>query len=465
MKKKYKVLIGNMGVFAVGNLVVKLFSFFLMPLYTSILTTEQYGISEILNNAVELILPVATLCIVDALYRYSIDDDVNYNILFTNTCLVAFTGTGIVSVATFIVGFGTHYKYVFDFLILFIATVFYQVTTQFARGLGYTKRFAFYGVMNAFTLCVSNIILLFIFKGGVKAYLSSFSIAHLLTAIIAFISSKEYQYFNLNQFNKSLLREMLKFSIPNVPNIISWWINNVSDRYILLFFTGAETVGLYTAASKLPAMINVFSSVFQQAWQYSTAKEIENEENEFFNDVFRIYSHGIIVLCALLVACNKVICSVILKADFYNAWNYSPLLLFAATLGSISTYFGAFYGAKKSNTMAMISTLTGALVNIAANFFLIPSLGGIGAAIATAISYFIVMVIRMIDITKKVNIFINYKIFVFQLIILIISVVSSTIYNNFISIVFELICMLLIFLSDRKLVKLYFQWGRNHLIR
>ena len=267
---RYKVLLSNTAVFAVGNILVKLIAFFLMPLYTSALTTEEYGVSELLNSTTEIIIPLTTVCIIDALYRFSIDKDADYKELFANSLKIILLGDIVVLIGCVIAQWILGYAYSYYFLILYICTTFYKLTTQFARGLGHVKRYAFYGVLNVLMLVLCNVILLLELDGGIEAYLLSFSIAYGVAGVTAFIISGEYKYFCLRVKNTEQLKAMLKYSIPNIPNMISWWINSVSDRYILLFFWNTGIVGMYTAAGKLPAMINLVSSIFQQAWQYST---------------------------------------------------------------------------------------------------------------------------------------------------------------------------------------------------
>lgn len=187
-------------------------------------------------------------------------------------------------------------------------------------------------------------------------------------------------------------------------------------------FWGSSITGLYTAASKLPAIINMITSIFQQAWQYSIFTEIRARDNKyFFTNIFKVYTYLCVVICAGLIAINKFLCRFLLQADFYSAWKFVPLLLLAATFGCIATYFGTFYNAIKNNKMLMISTIVGALVNIFFNFLLIPSLGGLGAAIATVISYFTVIIMRILNICKfiEIEIDINIQRLTFQLAVII----------------------------------------------
>ena len=455
MKNKYSLLLSNTIIFGLGNLLVKLISFFLMPLYTSVLTAEEYGIAELLNSSIEIILPIASLCIVEALYRFSIDEDQNHDILFANSLIITFAGDILVLIISFIIYKLFNYQYSFEFALLYICISFYKIVIQFARGLGHTKKYAFYGVLNTLLLFLSNYILLVIYKGGISAYLLSFSISYGITGIIAFIVSKEYKFLHFKKYNKKVMKEMLKYSLPGIPNMLSWWVNNVSDRYIILLFYGSGMAGLYTAASKLPSMINVFTSVFQQAWQYSTSKEIASKDNSiFFSNVFKIYSFGCTFLCLLLITFNKFICFIILKEEFYVAWKFVPILLLAATFGCFSTFFGTFYNALKNNKMLMISTIIGAGTNIILNMILIPLFGGLGAAVATAISYLVIVLIRIKNIQKYIKLNINKENLIIKILILIICSISASFTNSSVIYYICIVSLLILVIMDFNTLKL-----------
>ena len=89
-----RLLLGNTLVFALGGLAVKAVSLVLMPLYTTALTAGEYGTAELLNSAIEIVLPLLSLGVVEALYRFSIDDDVPKDELFAGSLVVL--GGGVV---------------------------------------------------------------------------------------------------------------------------------------------------------------------------------------------------------------------------------------------------------------------------------------------------------------------------------------------------------------------------------
>lgn len=461
MEARYKTLVSNTITFTIGNLLIKLVAFILMPLYTSVLTTSQYGTAELLNNTIEIVLPITTLCMCEALFRFSIDKDAKYKLLFSNAICVVFIGIIIVSFACLILRFCIGYEYSFHFLILFIATTFYKFTTEFARGMGHVKRYVLYGVTNSLVLITSNIVLLVVFHGGVKSYLFSYILGYFFAGILAFNLSKEYQQISIKEIDKSQIKEMLRYSLPNIPNKLSWWVNHLFDRYLILFFLGSATTGLYTAASKLPGLINVVDSIFHQAWQYSSSAEIESKDSgKFFSNVFRVYVYFCLLTCGFLIVINKPVCRLLLKSEFYSSWIFVPLLLMAATFGCISSFFGTFCNALKNNMLLMWSTVAGAITNIILNLILIPMFSGMGAAVATLISYAVIVIIRIIKIKKIINIeFSEMRLFT-QIGILFLSVILGS-FKGTSSFVGCILCCILLIITDLKILKI----GTNMIVK
>ena len=57
-------------------------------------------------------------------------------------------------------------------------------------------------------------------------------------------------------------RAMLDYCKPMIANSIAWWVNNTSDRYVVIFFCGLAENGIYSVASKIPSILNIFQSIF-----------------------------------------------------------------------------------------------------------------------------------------------------------------------------------------------------------
>ena len=412
-------LLGNTLVFALGGLAVKAVSLVLMPLYTTALTAGEYGTAELLNSAIEIVLPLLSLGVVEALYRFSIDDDVAKDELFANSLLVlggGIVGTGVLCAFAGVVWGAEH---VVSFFVLFCSVCFFKATTQLARGLGHVRRYVVYGLINAVAMVIATYLLLFRAHLGVDGYLWSFTIGYLVGGMVAFLGSAEHRLLVPFRADRVLLRRMLVYSLPLVPNLLSWWLVSVSGRYVVLWGSGVVAAGLFTAASKMPALVNIVASVFQQAWQYSTAREIGSpDRGVFFGAVLRGYSLATLSAAGLVIALNRPISRLMLQAEFSEGWRYVPLLMLVASFGVISIFFESFYQALKNSGVLMVSTMLGAVVNVVLAVVLVPFIGPWGAGLAGAVAYALVLVVRARDLRGRIDLPIDRSRLTYQLALL-----------------------------------------------
>jgi len=407
-----RLLLGNTLVFALGGLAVKAVSLVLMPLYTTALTAGEYGTAELLNSAIEIVLPLLSLGVVEALYRFSIDDDVPKGELFAGSLVVLGGGVVCTGVACALGSVLWNMEHAAAFFALFCSVCVFKATTQLARGLGHVRRFVLYGLINALAMVVSTYLLLVRAHLGVEGYLWSYTIGYLVGGLVAFLGSAEYRLLGPFRFDRDLLRRMLVYSLPLVPNLLSWWLVSVSGRYVVLWGSGLAAAGLFTAASKMPSLINIVASVFQQAWQYSTAREIDSpDRGAFFGSVLRGYSLATLSTAGLVIALK---------------WRYVPLLMLAATFGVMTIFFGTFYQALMNSRMLMVSTMMGAVVNVVLGVALVPFMGPWGAGLAGAVAYALVLVVRARDLRRRIDLPMDRSRLTYQLALLSVMAVCTS---------------------------------------
>ena len=175
-KNRIAFLLGNTLVFALGGLAIKAVSLVLMPLYTTALTAGEYGTAELLNSAIEIVLPLLSAGVVEALYRFSIDDDVPKDELFADSLVVLGGGVVCAGAACALGHVLWNMEHAGSFFVLFCSVCVFKATTQLARGLGHVRRFVAYGLINALAMVVSTYLLLVRAHLGVEGYLWSFTL-------------------------------------------------------------------------------------------------------------------------------------------------------------------------------------------------------------------------------------------------------------------------------------------------
>lgn len=416
---KYHRLFSDTLIFGFGNFTTKFLYFFLMPIYTLALTTEEFGLADLLNNSLYLAMPILTLCISDAVFRFTLDKDSDHKLLLCNGLRVLMASFAIFLVVILIVYIFYSYTYWWLFFVLYVSESLKSLFAQFTRGLGKVKEFAINGILGAMFLLSGTYLLLGIFKLGINGYLLSLIVANITSLIYLLYKVRIDLYLNFTLYNKVVLRNMLLFSLPLIPNMLSWWITNISSRYIIAGYCGLGIAGLFAGASKIPALINVLASVFQQSWQFASVKEYqEASESNFYSRVFHYYSFFVIMSSTTILVSIPYISYFILKGEFLEAWIYTPLLLFSATLGCYSIFFGTFYAVVKDNKKAMYSTMVGAGINIVLCFLLIPLINVAGALVANVISYSVIVILRIRDAKKYINISINRVVVLMSLLLL-----------------------------------------------
>lgn len=446
---KYKVLFSNTIIFAIGNFTTKLLMFFLMPLYTSFLSTSQYGMADILNTTIELMIPIFTMCIIDSVFRYSIDEEYDRNSIFTNAIIIIMLGIIVVLLFTPIIKDFISKEYLICFLILYASTVLKEVISQFIRGINEVVTFALGGIISAIFMVISNVVFLKYLNLGVNGYLLAIIISNLACIIFINFRINMINFVKISKIDKKLLIKMIKYSVYLIPNSISWWITNVANRYVIMLFCGTSMVGMFSAANKIPSLINVVSSIFQQAWQFSSSKEYKNDNyEEFYSAVFKYY-HLVITICgSIVLSLTPYIAKVILSDNFYNGWIFAPLLIVASIIGCYSYYFGTIYIAIKNNRMNMISTMIGAICTVILSFILVNKFGTMGACIATVISYLIILIIRIMDTAKYIKI--KFNIFKFSITLFLLIIQAIILSSGKISLMFNMVIFLGIFLINFK---------------
>lgn len=448
----YRKLLKNISLISLGTLASKIIVYLMIPLYTSILTTEEYGVTDLIFTTVSLLMPLISMEISNALMRFLLDKDYDNNTIFSCCSLILF-----VSILIFIICIPILYCVsVFKNYILLVGIYYFTNLINgyvqcMARGIDLVKEYSIAGIIQTLFTVLFNILFLIVIPLDITGYLMAYSFGAAVSAIylIIIIKIRKNIKFDFKLVNKTVLYELLAYSIPLIPNSLLWWISNSSDKYILTLFKGVSEVGIYSVAYKIPTILTVLSSIFITAWQISSVDDFGSESNRmFFRDIFKKYLFLTVTMTMAINLFLKIICGFMFSKNFYSAWEIVPILLIGFVYYNMSVFYGTIYTAAKKTKMVMISTLIGSLLNIILNFILIPKWGMYGASIATTISYIVIYFMRKYD-TKKFmdleikNIDIIYGILmIFQIL---------TVYNNlYILNIICIIIMIFIFLLSQK---------------
>ena len=438
MNKK-KQLAKNTLIIFLGKVCTQLISFFLIPLYTSYLATNEYGIVDLVQTYVTLLVPIITMELEMSIFRYLVDsrtDSKNTKKLISNNfyilrfCLLLFLVLYL-GVCFFI---DIPYKWIIlvDIIVCVLSGNFLQIS----RGLGKITDFSISCILTGLTTVVSNIILICFVGLKAEGMIISMALANGICSLYLFIRLKLYKYIDFKLVDKKLIKDMYKYSLPLVPNGISWWIVNISDRTIISFILGAGANGLYAISNKFPTVISSLTGVFNLSWSESAALHIDSEDrDEFFTDITNTVIKLFTALGIGMIACMPFVFPIMVNKQYADAYNYIPFLVLATVFNVVICLYSQVYLAKKLSKQVATTAIMGAIINIIINVLLIKPLGIYAAALSTTISYFVMMVYRHIDLKKYINIKIETSLIIKTIIMFSISIFVYYINNMWLNII------------------------------
>ncbi|MFB1437334.1 lipopolysaccharide biosynthesis protein [Latilactobacillus sakei] len=449
---KYNKLLGNSVVFAIGNLGSKIINFLMVPLYTYALNKREYGSVDLITTTLSMLLPIVSLCVYEAVFRFVMDKSEDKEKVFSSSFIVNL----IVIICMLPVTLMIRYENKYIILFILIMQVYQALFAQYTRATGKLRVFAFNGILTSLITAILNVILMLMFDLGILGYLVSILIAIIVSNIYLAVRLKLWQDFSIKLVSTSLIKRMLIYSLPLIPNAFSWWLTSTSDRYLLLYFVGLSANGIFAVANKIPSLLSIVNSIFFQSWQISAVEEYENnEKSEFFSEIFEYYIQIFIIFTTLMIIFIKPFLTIIVSSDFYSAWEVVPALLIASMYSSFSGFIGTSYLAAKKTTGIFLTTFVGSVINIAIAFILIPKFGLNGAGISSAISFFVIWVYRMVDTKKFIDIRINWVKFILNHIIIGIALlILYFIQSRGLLIVLNSICILSLIIVNLGFLKL-----------
>ena len=425
-----KKLLKNTLILTISNLSSKLLSFIFVPLYTYVLTTEQYGISDIITTTISLITPVFTLLGSEAILRFSLDKAQDKKQLFSTIFYIYLFGTILLTLLTLVASifFTIIREYIIFFLLYYITINANEILLQFGKGLEKITFVGLAGIISSVVLIILNIVFLVVFHMGIQGYLLAFIFSNVISTIFLIITLKVKNFvISYHQLEKNTFSDVCKYTLPMIPNSISWWLSNSANKYIITFFLGSSLNGIYSIANKIPSFLSVFVTIFISSWQISAVEDFGTKETQaFYERIYIMLFKVLATICSVIILLSKFMGKYLFLNEFEGAWVYCPILLLSALFHALSGFIGTIYTSAKKTKFLFYSTMIGALINVILCILLTKFLGIFGATIAISLSNFIIWTLRIIDSRKIMKMHINYLNITFQIMLLIIeSIVIS----------------------------------------
>lgn len=417
-------LVKNTLILSIGTVIPKCASFIVLPILTGCLTKSEYGTYDLITVLCSLFLPAVTLQIQTAAFRFLIekkDDNEGRKNIISN---ILFFLTPV-SLAALIVLILVLHDYSIATRVLisayFFFDVFFGVCGQIARGLQNNKVYAEASIVSSLSNLIFVVVFVYLLRWGLNGTLICMCISMLAPTVVMIIQLKMWQYVNLRSFDKELLKELLSYSWPMVPNSMSMWVMNASDRLVISAFLGIEENAVYAVAKKIPNIVTIAQSTFTMAWQESASLASDDKDSEeYYSKMFDTVFSMMAGVMAFITACMPILFKVLIRGDYNEAYYQMPILVMGMFFFSIASYLGGIYVAKKETKSVGLTTLIAAMINLVTNLAMVKFIGVYAASISTLISYIFLAFFRMHNIQKYAAVKYNIPKVVIVLVILVV---------------------------------------------
>lgn len=404
---RQKDLAKNTAILTVGKLCTQCINFFLLPLYTAILSTNDYGVYDLLITYSTLLLPMVNWQLDQGLFRFMLDCRGNNK--EESKLLSSLLASSLFQSILYVVLFSLiepllKIENAYFLLLYVILQVFIALLLQFVRGLGQSIQYAIASFISASLTTVFNVIALVFLKMGLQGLFVSTLTAQLFTLLYLIFASKCWKYISIKQVNLGTLKRVGTYSIPLIPNNLAWWVVSASDRTIISHFLGTAANGIYSVANKFPNVFINFYNILNLSWTETVSLHYNDpDRDEFLTETMTSLFKLFAAACYGIVACMPFVFPLLINKEFNAAYDQILILMYAMLFRVLVGLYSCVYVAQKKAKKIASTSITAAVINIVVNVALINFIGIFAASISTLVAFLSMFVIRYIDVNKSVK--------------------------------------------------------------
>lgn len=406
-------LIKNTFLLSLGRFLPKAVQIITLPIITACLTKSEYGTHDLISTLVMLLMPIATLQIQSAAFRFLIDcrnDADQTTEIISNILTVVFPVSFAVSLGLVVFFPGYHLLFRVVLALYFFLESLESTLAQVARGLGNNRAYSIGAIALSWVNGLGILLALKLMSGGLMGLIVSIAFSYFIALIFFCVTLKIWRYINFSVISKKKILELMAYSWPMIPNNLSNWALKLSDRLVITAFLGLEATAVYGVANKIPNVLAMAQSVIVNAWQENASIAVkDSDSSEYYSKIFDNVFSIMIGFTALLIGFTPIMFRLLIRGDYEDAYIQMPILILAMFFYCMSGFQGGVYVAHKRTKSVGITTMTAAAINLAIDFLLVKQIGITAGSLSTLVAYIALYIFRTVDSRKFQPIKYNFK--------------------------------------------------------
>lgn len=406
MNNAKKNLLNGTAVYMIGNVLVMLLQLIMLKYITGNVHPEGYGYYNLIVTIDNLITPIITLQISDAVFRYMIrGGEKEKKSALSNGVLIILCGIVLIAFGTIIINNCFYKVESLPLVVLYvISTNVFALYQKMARSMGKNVSYVKSNLIKAFLYLLLQFFFIYTFHMEVESLFLAMILSTFISLILLEIDIKCRMLVRIKFLDFKLLRDMLKFSVPLIPNTILWWLSGSINTFVISGVIGLHANGVYTVSGKFASIISTIASVFNMSWQESAIREYGNEgSKKFYSEAFKILYNGVTSCIIGCLPLMYLLMPKMIDQSYKEALIYAPVLVVSAGVSALYGFFGQMYAATGKTKGAFTTTIFGVLANMAVLFSLIKLLGLWAACIGVLLSSISILAIRYSEFRKEMD--------------------------------------------------------------
>ncbi len=396
MLRYLRQLTAESFVYGLSSVISRFIGILLLPIYTRVLTPEDYGVVSLMTSTMYLVITFAGLALDTASMRWYWDTEetpdrkrtmaswawcqlavsslLGFMIYASaDTLSVVLIGRAdageLFRINAFVLPLGT---------LGWVATNWLRLQRRPWQTMGFN-------LLTSLIHIFVTILLVAVLRTGIAGIFLSQAIAGLISSAIAIGLMKDWLH--PRYFLPQRLREMLKYALPLIPAALAFWVVNSSSRYFIQSFSTTSEVGLFQVGSSFAIVVAVVSSAFQQAWNaFALSIHKRDEARQVFAVVFLAYCWISCFLSTAVALFAPEALRLLATEVYVGASEVVSFLAFSYAMVGLAQIAAIGPTVAKTTQPTGIGVTLAAGANILTNLLLVPPFGKVGAAAAALAS-------------------------------------------------------------------------------
>lgn len=422
-----KNLLKNTGILIIAKMSTQVVSFLLLPLYTALLSTEQYGEIDIYTSLAMIVIPFLTLQIEMGMFLFFIkakNRTTQTDIISSSFAMIALDIL-IVSIMYFIITIFIPINYRIPLYLYYLSMAFSSVLLQVCRAQGDNATYGMASFVSSGVAIGLNALFVVGFHWKVEGIIYASIIAQLVSVLFMLWKTKVHEYVELKGIKRDQCVKLLNYSFPLVLNQVSSWGINYSNRLIIISYLGIGINGIYSLANKFSNLTNMFFGMYNLAWTESVVRSMEDEDRvEYLSKMVMMTFNIYLLLITGMINLLPFVFDVLVNQAYADAYNHIPILLCSMFFSGMAATIGSIFIAYNRTKNVSITTTLAALCNILIHIMLLKNFQLYASSISSLVAFFLLFVYRYIFVQKIVPLQFQISKIVIPLAVLVISFIA-----------------------------------------